>query len=171
MEDAKKIFACGADKIGINSAATRNISFLQDLIDRYGGQAVVNSIEAKYVKNLEEWYLFTESGRNNSQISLSNWFSRVANFDIGEVFITSVDKDGMRKGPDLDLVKKSRSMTEVPLLYSGGVSNESDVKDIFNLDADGVVIGSALHYGNLTIDDCKTYLLKNGLPVRKHQVA
>ena len=171
MEDAKKIFACGADKIGINSAATRNISFLQDLIDRYGGQAVVNSIEAKYMKNIGEWYLYTESGRNNSQISLSNWFSKVANFDIGEVFITSVDKDGMRKGPDLALIEKTRSMTEVPLLYSGGISKESEIEDVFKLDADGVVIGAAFHYGNLTIANCKTFLLNNGVPVRKHQVA
>jgi cyclase len=169
IEDARRIFSSGADKVGINSAATRNISFLQDVIDCYGGQAVVNSIEAKYVDNFNDWYLFTESGRNNSGISLSSWLKSIAKFDIGEVLITSVDRDGMRKGPDLDLVKKTRSLTEAPLLYSGGISKESDITDLFDLDADGVVIGSAFHYGNLNIDDCKKYLLKSGVLVRKHQ--
>jgi cyclase len=169
IEDARRIFSSGADKVGINSAATRNVSFLQEVIDRYGGQAVVNSIEAKFVDDFNDWYLFTESGRNNSEISLNSWFSKISKFDIGEVLITSVDRDGMRKGPDLELVKKSRSLTEVPLLYSGGIAKESEITDIFNLDADGVVIGSALHYGNLNIEDCKSYLMSSGVPVRKHQ--
>ena len=60
IEDATRIFASGADKIGINSAATRNICFLQEIIDKYGGQAVVNSIEAKYLEQEKDWYLFTE---------------------------------------------------------------------------------------------------------------
>ncbi len=171
IDDARKIFSSGADKVGINSAATRDISFLQEIIDRYGGQAVVNSIEAKYINDFGDWYLFTESGRNNSQISLSSWFRKISKFDIGEVLITSVDRDGMRKGPDLELVKKSRELTEVPLLYSGGIAKESEIIDIFNLDADGVVIGSAFHYGNLKIVDSKTFLLANGVPVRMHQSA
>lgn len=169
IEDAKRIFSSGADKIGINSAATRDISLLQQVIDRYGGQAVVSSIEAKYVSELNDWFLFTESGRNNSGISLGSWFAKLSNYDIGEVLVTSVDKDGMRKGPDLELVTKSRSLTEVPLLYSGGISKESEIIDIFNLDIDGVVIGAALHYGNLKINECKNLLLKSGLAVRMNQ--
>lgn len=171
IEDAKRIFSAGADKIGINSAATKNIEFLQEVIDRYGGQAVVNSIEAKYVDNFKDWYLFTESGRNNSGISLSSWFGKIEKFDIGEVLVTSVDKDGMRKGPDLGLVKIARGLTQVPLLYSGGISKKSDLIDVFNLDTDGVVIGSALHYGNLGIGSCKAELMNSGFPTRKFQLA
>jgi cyclase len=115
--------------------------------------------------------LFTESGRNNSGITLSSWFSKIEKFDIGEVLVTSVDKDGMRKGPDLGLVKRARGLTQVPLLYSGGISKESDLINVFNLDIDGVVIGSALHYGNLEIGSCKAELMNSGVPIRKFQLA
>ena len=169
IDDATRIFASGADKIGVNSAATRNVGFLQEVIDKYGGQAVVNSIEAKYLEHEQDWYLFTESGRNNSGINLNDWFEKLAQFDIGEVLVTSVDKDGMRKGPDLDLIKKTRNLTGVPLLYCGGVAKESELIDIFNLDADGVVIGSAFHYGNLEIENCKAHLAMADFAVRGNQ--
>ena len=169
IDDATRIFASGADKIGVNSAATRNVGFLQEVIDKYGGQAVVNSIEAKYLEHEQDWYLFTESGRNNSGINLNDWFEKLAQFDIGEVLVTSVDKDGMRKGPDLDLIKKTRNLTGVPLLYCGGVAKESELIYIFNLDADGVVIGSAFHYGNLEIENCKAHLAMADFAVRENQ--
>jgi cyclase len=170
IEDATRIFASGADKIGINSAATRNIGFLQEVIDKYGGQAVVNSIEAKYLEQEQNWYLFTESGRNNSRISLNQWLEELSKFDIGEVLVTSVDRDGMRKGPDLNLIKRTRGLTEIPLLYGGGVAKESELVEIFNLEADGVVIGSAFHYGNLEVGICKAHLMKSNILVREHKL-
>jgi cyclase len=87
--------------------------------------------------------------------------------NIGETLVTSVDKDGMRKGPDIELITRSRQLTSRPLLYSGGVTTQSDLEKVIELGADGVVIGSALHYENLRISDCKANLNDAGFLVRK----
>ena len=167
IDDARKVFSSGADKIGVNSAATRDKNFLNQISDRYGAQAVVSSIEAKYLKEENDWFLFTESGRNNSEVSLSKWLDGLANMSIGETLVTSVDKDGMRKGPDIELITRSRELTSRPLLYSGGVTTQSDLEKVIELGTDGVVIGSALHYENLRISDCKANLIDAGFLVRK----
>jgi cyclase len=167
IDDARKVFSSGADKIGVNSAAIRDKNFLNQISDRYGAQAVVSSIEAKYLKEDNDWFLFTESGRNNSEVSLSKWLDGLANINIGETLVTSVDKDGMRKGPDVDLIARSRELTSRPLLYSGGITKQSDLEMVMQLGVDGVVLGSALHYGNLNIADCKSNLTDAGFLVRK----
>ena len=167
IEDARKVFSSGADKIGINSEATRNLNFLSEISDRYGAQSVVSSIEAKYLKEDNDWYLFTESGRNNSGISLSKWLASLSSMDIGETLVTSVDRDGMRKGPDLDLIARSRELTACPLLYSGGIATQSDLEKVIELGADAAVIGSALHYNKLYIAECKSRLSGAGFLVRE----
>ena len=167
VEDARKVFSSGADKIGVNSEATRDKNFLNAISDRFGAQAVVSSVEAKYLKEEGDWYLFTESGRNNSKISLTEWLTDLSNIEVGEVLVTSVDRDGMRRGPDIDLITRSRELADFPLLYSGGIANQSDLEKIIKLGVDGVVIGSALHYGTLNIAACKLKLAKSGFMVRE----
>lgn len=167
MDDARRVFSSGADKVGINSAATRNIQFLQELANLYGAQAVVSSIEAKYLPERNDWYLFTESGRNNSGISLPTWLSKLQDLEIGEVLVTSVDRDGMKTGPDLNLIKKARDMVANPLLYSGGISTLSQLEDAMLHDIDGILLGSCLHYGIMTIQESKSHLVDLGYPIRE----
>jgi len=167
IDDAKKVFSSGADKVGINSAATRNVQFLQELANLYGAQAVVSSIEAKHLQEKNDWYLFTESGRNNSGISLPAWLSKLQELDIGEVLITSVDRDGMKTGPDLKLIKKARDMVPNPFLYSGGISTLEHLEAAMLCDIDGVLLGSSLHYGIMNIQNAKHHLAGLGYPIRE----
>jgi cyclase len=166
LSDAKQIFGAGADKIGINSHATRNPQILKELSDIYGSQAVVSSVEAKFVKTSNDYFLYTESGRNNSNIRLGEWFDQLSAYEIGEVLVTSVDKDGMNKGPDLELVRKSREYTPLPLIYCGGISNEDDALAVLKNGVDGIALGSALHYGKVSIHEIKKFLSENDINVR-----
>lgn len=166
MEDARQVFRAGADKIGINSEATRNFEFLSALADTYGAQAIVSSVEAKFQKNIHDWFLFTEAGRNNSEISIGEWFSRLNEIEIGEVLVTSVDRDGLRKGPDRSLMKIAREFTSIPLVYSGGISNHSDALETLEAGIDGIAIGSALHYKIIGIQTLKEHLYSHGIETR-----
>jgi cyclase len=166
MEDAKEVFRAGADKIGINSEATRNFKFLGTLADTYGAQAIVSSIEAKFKKETQDWFLFTEAGRNNSEISIGEWFSMLNAIEIGEVLLTSVDRDGMRKGPDSSLINISRELTSIPLIYGGGISSHSDALKTLKTGIDGIAIGSALHYKTIEIQKLKEHLSSHGMEIR-----
>ena len=166
IQDAKAVFESGADKVGVNSMAIRDPKILSDIADIYGSQAIVNSIEAKYIAEEKTWYLFTESGRNNSQIKLEDWFEKIKHIELGEIFLSSVDSDGLRRGPDLNLISTARNLTELPLVYSGGIRNNGDILDVFNLNVDAIAIGAALHFGDVNILKMKNSLFENGIKVR-----
>jgi cyclase len=166
IQDAKAVFDSGADKVGINSRAVRDQKILLDIADIYGSQAVVNSIEAKFVAEDKTWYLYTESGRNNSQIKLVDWFEKIKYLELGEIFLSSVDSDGLRRGPDLSLISTARDLTELPLVYSGGIRKNSDILDVFKLNVEAVAIGAALHFGDVNVVNMKNMLFENGVRVR-----
>jgi cyclase len=166
MEDAREVFRAGADKIGINSEATRNFEFLSTLAEIYGAQAIVSSVEAKFQKDSQDWFLFTEAGRNNSEISIGEWFSKLNQIEIGEVLLTSVDRDGLRKGPDNSLIKIARESTSIPLIYGGGLSSHFDILETLEAGVDGISIGSALHYKVIEIQALKQHLSGHGIEVR-----
>lgn len=166
LQEANAVFRSGADKIGINSEATRNIDLLSTVSRIYGAQAVVSSIEAKYNKEKNNWFLFTESGRNNSMISINEWFSKIEEIEIGEVFVTSVDSDGLKKGPDVSLMQTARNLTPLPMIYSGGVSSFQDAEVALKTGIDGLAIGSALHYKTMEIPSLKNHLSEQGFSIR-----
>lgn len=167
LEDAKRLFGAGADKIGVNTQATKTPKFLNELAEIYGAQAVISSIEAKFVRESNEYYLFTESGRNNSGIKLNDWMTTIKRMEIGEVLVTSVDSDGMQRGPDLNLISSTRDLTELPLLYSGGIALMNDALETLKLGVDGLCIASALHYKKIQIKDLKSALSEHDIHMRQ----
>jgi imidazoleglycerol phosphate synthase cyclase subunit len=167
IRDAKHLFGAGADKIGINTEATKRPEFLNELAHIYGAQAVVSSIEAKFVDEFKDYFLFTESGRNNSGIRLSDWLETIRIMDIGEVLITSVDCDGMQRGPDLNLIQKTRELTDVPLVYSGGIATHDQAFESFGKGVDGICLASALHYKKIEINELKSHLSKSKILMRE----
>jgi imidazole glycerol phosphate synthase subunit HisF len=108
----------------------------------------------------------TENGRNNSGLTIQQWIPQLENLGVGEVFITSVDQDGTNKGPDFNLCKEARDLTDIPIIYSGGIRNIEDIQELSKLGFDGASIGSALHYKKINITELKNSLLNSGVYVR-----
>jgi cyclase len=100
-------------------------------------------------------------------MEINDWMPKLEGFGVGEVFVTSVDKDGTNRGPDLELCNRVREMTELPVIYSGGVRNSEDIYEIAKIGIDGVAVASALHYGRLQISDTKSFLASKNVFVRK----
>jgi cyclase len=166
FEDASKIFDAGADKIGINSAGIQNPYIYEELANKYGSQAIVASIESKKNRGDSAWVAMTDNGRTSSGIDISDWCTQVQNVGVGEILITSVDADGMQKGPDLNLIELVSKNIQVPLVYSGGVRNFQDCANLLNRKVDAIAIASALHYKKTSITEVKTELLKSGFNIR-----
>ena len=166
LEDAREVFEAGADKVGINSAAIVNPKLFSQLSKIYGNQSIVSSIEARRLESLNNWTCMTENGRNYSGITIQQWIPQLENLGVGEVFITSVDRDGTNKGPDFNLCKEARDLTDIPMMYSGGIRDIEDIKELSKLGFDGASIGSALHYKKINIIELKNSLLNAGVYVR-----
>lgn len=166
LEDARTLFEIGADKIGINSAAIRNPSLISNIAEVYGSQSIVVSIEAKVSKENNSWVCMTENGRNPTGITVENWMLRLRDLGAGEVLVTSVDRDGMGKGPDFELCSAIREVTELPLIYSGGTSSTGDVLRIAEMKLDGVAVGRSLHNNNMSIHEIQSVLYSRGIFTR-----
>ena len=166
IENAKDVFESGADKVAINSAGIQNPRLFGQIADIYGSQSVVCSIEAKRFNNSEVWHCMTENGRNESEIEISKWVEGLESIGVGEVFLTSVDQDGTNRGPDLALCKKIRDLTDLPLIYSGGIRNEGDALAIAKIGLDGIALASSLHYGRMKVDEMKRELIKEDIYIR-----
>lgn len=156
MIDVKEVFQSGADRVAINSAALARPEFLREVANIYGAQAVVVSIEAKASKS-GAWNCFYESGREDSGLDLVNWIASLDSNFVGEILITSVDQDGTRRGPDLDLIEVTAGLTDIPILYSGGISTHNQVSQILDKPhLAGVALGAGIHYGNLDVKKIKS---------------
>lgn len=166
LDDARLTLRSGADKVAMNSAAVRNPKLLQEVSTAFGSQCVVLSVEAKRVEN--DWEVFTNNGRDRTGVFVGKWIESAQEFGVGEVFITSVDRDGTKRGLDLDLKKFVRSSTDLPVIGSGGFGSVQDFyQALHEADLDGVCVGAALHSGTVEINQLRNQLADFGVNMRK----
>lgn len=168
IEDGKKLLANGADKLAINSEAVKNPNLINQLAETFGKQCVVISIQARRSIDRGQWDVMIESGRERSKKDLFEWILEVQKRGAGEIFLTSVDKDGTGKGPDSKLISKVNPIIDIPLVVGGGYSEIAQIKETFktNTAPSGVSIGWALHNSTLKIKDIKDSLSREGIIIR-----
>src|SRR3990167_1325280 len=119
VADARRLFNAGADKIAINTAALIRPDLINEMAGKYGSQAVVVSIEAKRVNG--GWECFTDNGRNRTDSGAVAWASEAVARGVGELLVTSVDRDGTRRGFDTELVSAIAPHVPVPVTASGEI--------------------------------------------------
>lgn len=157
IDDAAHLFRMGADKVAINTAATKNPTLLSDLSDRFGAQSVVLSVEAK--KNDLGWEVYTDNGREKTGLDVLQWIKTAQDYGIGEILLTSIDQEGTKKGADLSLLSAVSNCVKVPLIMCGGIGTLSDIAAVRAYSAvDGIAASSVFHYQLLSIQSCQTPL-------------
>jgi cyclase len=165
-ENAKLLLRSGADKIAVNSAAVVNPILLTEISETFGSQCVVLSVECKKIAN--DWEVYINNGRDPTGLFVGSWIETAARNGVGEVLVTSVDRDGTRRGIDLDLMVLARNSTDLPLIGSGGVGKIDDIKQGFcGANLDGIAIGAAIHAKSLNLGSIRQELLASEINVRK----
>ena len=168
LDNAYKIFKCGADKIAVNTAIVKNKSWLSELVKEFGSQSIVISIEAKKISE-NKWEVFTECGREKTGKDVMEWAKETVDLGAGEILITSIDQEGTRKGFDINLVKNLSDLFSIPIIASGGMGNIDHLIDLIDqTNIDAVCIADILHYKKSTIPKIKSEMAKKGFPVRKY---
>ena len=150
LSDVEKCLESGADKIAINSYATENPKFINDVSKRFGASTIVSYIEAK--KKFNNWEVYKYSGREPTGLQLDSWIKQVQELGCGEILLTSVDYEGMQKGFDIEMVSKIYDYVKVPLIISGGCGRTNHITDLIkDYNNCSVAIASALHYKKIDI--------------------
>jgi cyclase len=167
VEDARKLLASGADKVGINTAAARRPALISEIAQRFGSQAVVLSIEAKR-SGPGRWEAYTDNGREHTGLDVVTWAKRATELGAGEILLTSVDQEGTRKGFDVALVRAVTDVVSIPVIASGGMGSVDHLMEVIRDGrADAVAMADILHYNRSTLDAVRRQVLEFDAPVRR----
>jgi cyclase len=167
VDDARHILRSGADKVAINTAAIARPDLISEVARHFGSQAMVLSIEAKQVAQ-GKWEAYTDNGRERTGLDVLQWARRGVEMGAGEILLTSVDREGTRKGFDIDLIRQVSEAATVPVIASGGMGSIEDFLMAAQLGlADGISMADTLHYNRLQLGDIRAAALKAGLAVRQ----
>jgi cyclase len=169
VEDATQILRAGADKVAVNTAAVANPQLVTAIARRFGSQCMVLSIEAKQV-GPERWEVYTDNGRERTGLDVIEWVKRGVGMGAGEVLLTSVDREGTRKGFDIALLRAVTAEVSVPVIASGGMGKPDDLlAAVREGGADAVAMADVLHYKRAEIGDVRAVAEAAGLGVRHYE--
>ena len=165
-KDIRNLLLAGADKVSINTAAVQRPLFVQEAANKFGSQCIVVAIDAKRVDS-GDFQVFTHGGRIATGINAVEWAKRMVDYGAGEILLTSMDRDGTKKGFDIPLTKLIASSISVPLVASGGVGSIDHFSEgVIEGGASAVLAASVFHFGQVRISDVKANMSELGLPVR-----
>src|SRR5690349_13439031 len=170
IDDIRELLRAGADKVSINTAAVSNRQFVKEAAEKFGDQCIVVAIDAKKVSAAgapERWEIFTHGGRKPTGIDAIAYAREVVALGAGEILLTSMDRDGTRKGFDIALTRAVADAVPVPVIASGGVGNlDHLVEGVRDGHATAVLAASIFHFGECTVRQAKQHMARAGLAMR-----
>jgi len=184
IEDARKVFNAGADKVSINTAAINDPMTVDRLARYFGSQACVVAIDAKrrYVSRSEEaedkiivetpqgpcWFECSiYGGRKFTGLDAIKWALEVERRGAGEILLTSMDKDGTKEGYDIPLTKAISENVNIPVIASGGCGTSEHILEVLQkTPVSAALAASIFHYETYSIKEVKEFLAKNGISAR-----
>jgi cyclase len=165
VADVALTLRSGADKVAVNTAAVDQPTLVSDATRRFGAQCIVVSVDAFGIG--DEWQVATHGGRRRRSLDAVQWAVQAVALGAGELLVTSIDRDGTRRGYDNALIRAIVERVSVPVIASGGAGNAQHLVDAFKVgQADAVLVAGILHDRDSSVPALKSHLAKCGIPVR-----
>ena len=167
FSDVKNLLNAGADKVTINSAAVANPHIIDEISNKIGNQCVVAAIDAKKNNQGNGWTVYTHGGRRETNLDVYEWALEVQKRGVGEILLTSMDRDGTKEGFDIDLLKLISEAVTIPVIASGGAGTLEHLKKaVLDGHSDAILAASIFHFSVYSVKEVKEYLKKHGVLVR-----
>ena len=169
--DVDRLLRCGADKVGVNTAAISRPELIAEVADRFGAQVLVLSADVRRRTDdngddIDGFEVTTHGGRTRTGMDAVEWCALAAELGAGEILLNSMDADGTKAGFDLELIRRVRAEVAIPVIASGGAGSLEHFAPAVHAGADAVLAASVFHFGELTIGAVKDALRADGLPTR-----
>ena len=166
IDDIVAALRSGADKVAVNTAAIARPDFIREAAQSFGSQCIVLSVEAK-ARGPGRWEALTDNGRQRTDVDVLDWVVEAESLGVGEILLTSVDREGTRKGFDHDLFRAVRARVGIPVIGCGGAGKADHVAEAVRDDGlDAVACASIFHYDTCPVSDLKCALADTGVTVR-----
>jgi len=170
LEDIRAVLRSGADKVSLNTSAIEKPNLISEGAETFGSQCMVVSIDARR-RDADDaskgWEVFTHGGRRPTGLDALDWTARAEDLGAGEILLTSMDRDGTKKGYDIELTRAISDSVRIPVIASGGAGKlEHFYEALTEGGASAVLAASLFHFGRYKIADVKNYLRERGVVVR-----
>ena len=165
LKDVERLLHAGADKVSVNSAALRHPQLIDEITNKFGSQVCVCAIDARL--DVDGWHCYVKGGRERTERGLFEWAKEVADRGAGEILFTSMNHDGTKNGFANDALAQLSDELPIPIIASGGAGTREHFRDVFvKGKADAALAASVFHFGEISIQDLKTYLRQEGINIR-----
>lgn len=163
--DAAAAVEAGADKVSVNTGALEHPDLITTLAERYGSQAVVVAIDAK--REGDRFSVYARSGQTAADRDALEWAREAEARGAGEILLTSIDRDGTKRGFDCPLTAAVSRAVSIPVIASGGAGTLDHFVDVFTTGcADAALAASIFHYAETSVRALKQHLRAHDIPVR-----
>jgi imidazole glycerol-phosphate synthase subunit HisF len=165
VEDVRELLKAGADKVLINTAAVETPQLLADAASVFGKQCIVAGVDAKLESG--KYRVYSQCGKVPTDVDLAEHVRCLQNMGAGEIFINSIDRDGMMSGYDPDLLRLVVAATRLPVIACGGAGNFEHLVDAFQEHGvHAVACASLFHFGDNNPIRARAFLKNRGVPVK-----
>ncbi len=182
LQDVRDLLNAGADKVSIMTAAVEDPDLVTEAAAKIGTANLVVAIDARSrgtragEQTSDGWEVCTHGGRRPTGLDAVAWAQRMAEAGAGEILLTSMDRDGTRRGYDLAFCRAVSDAVSIPVIASGGGGSAEDLAAALDDGprgghAQAALAASIFHFGTTTVGDVKRRLLELGIPVRSPAVA
>lgn len=165
IADIKNLLNAGADKVSIGSAAVTNPDFVRQAAQEFGSQCIVISVDPKKKGDSSEIYI--KGGREATGVDAIQFCKDMETKGAGELLVNSLDRDGTKKGYDLELLRTLADAVSIPVIASSGAGTKEHFLEALGEGyADAVLAASVFHSDEIKIPELKEYFTKNGIAIR-----
>ncbi len=164
VADAEKLLRAGADKVSVNTAALADPSLITGVAKLAGSQSAMIAIDAK--ARGPGWEVRSHGGTRGTGRDLIEWAREAVDRGAGEILLTSMDHDGVKRGFALEMLGAVTAAVPVPVIASGGAGQASHFADAFEAGAAAALAASVFHFGTLSVSEVKQACAARGFPMR-----
>lgn len=167
LDQIEALLKSGADKVSINSAAVANPDFVTEAASKFGDQCIVVSVDYREIDGQKRVY--GGCGHDATDHDPVDWALRMQDAHAGEILMTSIDRDGMMNGYDLDMINALADKLDIPLIASSGAGSLEHCKQALDAGASAITISSMFIFTDHSPIKVRTYLATNGVHVRNQK--
>ena len=146
VEQIRNIINGGAEKVVIGTYAVENPEFIKSASQTFGSSTIVVCMDVKrnFFGKEKVWIL---NGSRSTEYSPTDFAKLMEEKGAGEIIVQSIDRDGMMKGYDIDLLKSISQSVSIPVIALGGAGNLGHMKEAYvNGYVNGLAAGSMFVY-------------------------
>jgi imidazole glycerol-phosphate synthase subunit HisF len=165
LAKVRQLILAGADKVVINTAAVTDPDLIRQTSEQFGSQCVIAGVDYRNGPNGERVWI--KCGSVATELDPVSHACNLVKLGVGEIFLNSIDRDGMMDGYDIEIADKVANAVPVPVIVCGGAGNFMHLAELLDkTESSAAACASLFHFGDNSPIRARSYLRNLNIPMR-----